>query len=156
MNRFRHFAVALGATGFAVAALCVPFATPAHAAGSSYCATLAKIMDAKQDSNPLAGDPKGLKAMASALRSSNAPSEVKQAVADFADGLDKLSGKVNNIKSSTDAKALAKDFGTDSKYQKGLFGILRYERSCASAPSRGAPPIANPAPAPSPTTRPLA
>ena len=135
MNRFRHFAVALGGTGFAVAALCVPFATPAHAAGSSYCATLAKIMAAEQDRNPLAGDPKGLKAMASALRSSNAPSEVKQAVADFADGLDKLSGKVKNIKSSTDAKALAKDFGKDSKYQKGLFGILRYERSCASAPS---------------------
>lgn len=108
----------------------VPFA--ATAASAAYCSKIATIMSSSGAISPAAGNPKAFKAMASALRASNPPAEVKQAVSDFASGLDDLASKIGSIKNKDDVKNLAKDFGAGSKYQRGLLGIVKYERSCAT------------------------
>lgn len=130
MTRRSYVRVTIAACAIYGATIAVPASV--SAAPSPYCAKLTKLMSPIAGTSPVGGDGKKMKAMAKALRDSNPPAEVKQAVSDFASGLDDLSSKVGKLKTANDAKNLAKSFGAGSKYQKGLLGIGKFERTCTT------------------------
>lgn len=119
----RRTVVILVATLLAIA---MPVLPASAAAPPTYCSTLLRILD-PQSAAGLISKPDEMKNIAKALKSSNPPAEIKQAVNDFADALNDLAGKIVKAGSGTDAKSLAKEFGKGSKYQNALRSIVTYE-----------------------------
>ena len=105
----------------------------AHAASSPYCSKLSKLMDSNSlDKAKSPGEAaKKMQALAKALRASNPPSDMKKTVADYADVMDRVGGKLKGANDAAAGKVMA-DFVKDPKTLAATKGIVTFlAKRCA-------------------------